>query len=159
MASNQRPPRAQSPLQTQAQPKETPRALAPSPLDENPARHQSDLTALGPGRRPGLLLVAAGLLLGSPAPALAGSVTAESIWDRTNAIDRATSQIPSGTTVTDTSCQEVDLRGGSTRYICTVTYSPAQPAPAPSPAAAPSASPSGPGSKGPSPSAPSAPAP
>jgi len=93
-----------------------------------------------------LLVLAAALALGPAAAARAGSVTAESIWDRTNAIERATSQIPSGATVTGTSCQEVDLRGGSTRYICTVTYSPAQPAPAPSPAAAPSASPSGPGS-------------
>jgi hypothetical protein len=98
-------------------------------------------------------------VLGSQAPALAGSVTAESIWDRSNAINRATSQIPSGATVTGNSCQEVDLRGGSTRYICTVTYSLAPPAPAPSPAAGPSASPNGPGANGASPSAPSAPAP
>ncbi len=159
MASDQRPPRAQSPLQTQAQPKQTPRALGPSPLDESPARQWSALAALGPARGPGLLLLAAGLLLGSQAPALAGSVTAESIWDRSNAIDRATSQIPSGATVTGNSCQEVDLRGGSTRYICTVTYSPAPPATATSPAAGPSASPSEPGANGASPSAPNAPAP
>ena len=106
-----------------------------------------------PGGGRGLLL-AAGLLLASQSPALAGSVTSESIWDRANAIARATSQIPRGATVTGNSCQEVDLRGGSTRYICTVTYSTAAPATAPTPAAAPSAGPNGS-----SPNAPSAPAP
>lgn len=104
-------------------------------------------------------MLAAGLLLASQAPALAGSVTAESIWDSTNAIQRATSQIPSGATVTGNSCQEVDMRGGDTRYICTVTYSSPPPAPAPTPATAPGASPIGPGSIGPNPNAPSAPAP
>jgi hypothetical protein len=64
MASDQRPPRAQSPLQTQAQPKQTPRALGPSPLDESPARQWSALAALGPAWGPGLLLLAAELVLG-----------------------------------------------------------------------------------------------
>ena len=89
--------------------------------------------ALGSGRA---LLLAAALLLANQAPALAGSVTAESIWDRSNAIQRATSQIPQGATVTGSSCQEVDLRGGSTRYICTVTYS-SPPAPSAPKTAAP----------------------
>ena len=137
-----------------------PRAQGPFPQAGGPAQgHQSRLGTQLPGRGPGLLLLAAGLLLAGQAPALAGSVTAESIWDRSNAIERATSQIPRGATVTGNSCQEVDMRGGDTRYICTVTYSPAPPAQAPSPVAAPSASPSGPGSNGPSPNAPSAPAP
>lgn len=100
------------------------------------------------------LLLAAGVLLSTQAPALAGSVTAESIWDRTNAIQRATSQIPRGATITGTSCQEVDLRGGSTRYICTVTYSTVPPVTAPQPATSPS-----PGPNAPSSNAPSAPAP
>jgi len=142
-----------------------PRAQGPFPQAGGPAQgHQSRLGTQLPGRGPGLLLLAAGLLLASQAPALAGSVTAESIWDRSNAIERATSQIPGGAIVTSTSCQEVDMRGGDTRYICTVTYSPAPPAQAASPGAAPAASPkvpgsNGPGSSGPSPNAPSAPAP
>ena len=69
------------------------------------------------------LLLAAGLLLVNQAAALAGSVTAESIWDRSNAIQRATSQVPKGASVTGSSCQEVSMRGDSTRFICTVTYS------------------------------------
>jgi hypothetical protein len=142
-----------------------PRAQSPFPQAGGPAQgHQSRRSTQLPGRRPGLLLLGAGLLLASQAPALAGSVTAESIWDRSNAIERATSQIPRGATVTGNSCQEVDMRGGSTRYICTVTYSPAPPAQAASPDATPAASPSvpgsnGPGASGPSPNAPSAPAP
>ena len=105
MASDQRQPRAQSPLQTQAQKQDHPPALVPP-------------------RGARLRVLAAGLLLASQVPAaLAGSVTAESIWDSSNAIQRATSQIPSGATVTGSSCQEVDMRGGDTRYICSVTYS------------------------------------
>jgi len=142
-----------------------PRAQSPFPHSRGPAQeHQSRQGTQLPGRWPGLLLLGAGLLLAGQAPALAGSVTAESIWDRSNAIERATSQIPREATITGNSCQEVDMRGGSTRYICTVTYSPAPPAQAPSPVAAPAGSPSvpgsnGPGSSGPSPNAPSAPAP
>jgi hypothetical protein len=76
------------------------------------------------------------LLLANQAAALAGSVTAESIWDRSNAIQRATSQIPQGSIVTGTSCQEIAMRGDSTRYICTVTYS-TKPAPSAPTTAAP----------------------
>ena len=95
-------------------------------------------------------MLAAGLLLASQVPAaLAGSVTAESIWDSSNAIQRATSQIPSGATVTGSSCQEVDMRGGETRYICSVTYSSPPPAPAATPAAAPSANPTAPSAPAP----------
>jgi hypothetical protein len=73
------------------------------------------------------------------APAQAGSITAESIWDKGNAIQRAQSQVPAGATVTRTECTVVNVRTGNYRYICTVFFSDA-PAPA-------------------SPSAPSAPAP
>ena len=131
MASDQRQPRAQSPLQTQAQNQDHPPALVPP-------------------RGARLRVLAAGLLLASQAPAaLAGSVTAESIWDSSNAIQRATSQIPSGATVTGSSCQEVDMRGGDTRYICTVTYSSPPPAPAATPATAPSANPTAPSAPAP----------
>ena len=79
-------------------------------------------------------LSAPALLLGlAAAPAMAGSVTAESIWDRTNAIQRAQSQVPAGATVTRTDCTVVNVRTGNYRYICTVFY--ADPPAAPSPSA------------------------
>ena len=83
---------------------------------------------------------AASLLLLSlvAAPARAGSVTAESIWDKTNAIQRAQSQVPAGATLTRTECTVVNVRTGNYRYICTVFYAdpPAASAPtAPNPIA------------------------
>ena len=72
------------------------------------------------------------------APARAGSVTAESIWDKTNAIQRAQSQVPAGATLTRTECTVVNVRTGNYRYICTVFYAdpPAASAPtAPNPIA------------------------
>ena len=171
MANDQRQPGAKNRSQTQdqAQQQGLQRTQGYSPLAGKLAKWpQSRLGGLVTGGGRGLLL-AAGLLLASQAPALAGSVTAESIWDRDNAIQRATSQIPRGATVTGNSCQEVDLRGGSTRYICTVTYASPPPATAPTPAAAPPAAAPSPGkpspgkpssgANGPSPNAPSAPAP
>ena len=154
MASNHRQPSPKNQSQTQAQMQQLPWNQGHFALGGWLApRHQSRLGGLGAAGRRGLLL-AAGLVLASQASARAGSVTAESIWDRANAIQRATSQIPRGATVTGNSCLEVDLRGGSTRYICTVTYSSPPATPAPTPAIAPSA-----GSNGSSPNAPSAPAP
>ena len=157
MAIDQHQPRTQIPsqfdrqtqLQTQSQTRCQSQTLGPT-VSQGQSPLQGSLARAGQGRLSGRfllgggflvrgrgLLLAAGLLLASQAPAQAGSVTAESIWDRTNAIQRATSQIPQGATVTGSSCQEVDLRGGSTRYICTVTYSSAPPAAAPQPAATP----------------------
>ena len=79
-------------------------------------------------------LSAPALLLGlMAAPAQAGSVTAESIWDKSNAIQRAQSQVPAGATVTRTECTEVNVRTGNYRYICTVFY--ADPPATPSPSA------------------------
>jgi hypothetical protein len=182
MANDQRQPGAKNRSQTQdqAQQQGLQRTQGYSPLAGKLAKGpQSHLGGVVTGGGRGLLLAAAGLLLASQAPALAGSVTAESIWDRDNAIQRATSQIPPGATVTGNSCQEVDLRGGSTRYICAVTYASPPPATAPTPAAAPPAAAATPGkpspgksspgkqpagkasagANGPSPNAPSAPAP
>lgn len=88
-----------------------------------------------------------GLLLLLAAPAQAGSVTAESVWDRSNAIQRARSQLPAGASVTGTRCTDVNVRNGNDRYICTLDYVIPAPAQAPAPATAPS------------PNAPSAPAP
>ena len=82
------------------------------------------------------------LLLGLTASAAqAGSVTAESIWDRSNAIQRAQSQVPAGATVTRTECTEVNVRTGNYRYICTVFYAdpPAAASPAPPNSSAPNA--------------------
>jgi len=98
-------------------------------------------------RRRQLLLVLAGALaLGTADTAQAGSITAESIWDQSNAIQRAQSQLPAGASVSRSECTVVNVRTGNYRYICTVFYTdpPAAPAPSPTP---------------PSSSAPSAPAP
>jgi len=92
-----------------------------------------------------LLGLAAALALGPANAARAGSVTAESIWDRSNAIQRAQSQVPAGATVSRTECTVVNVRTGNFRYICTLFYADAVPPSAPQPS--------------PSPSAPSAPAP
>lgn len=68
------------------------------------------------------LAVGTSLVLALTASARAGSITAESIWDRGNAIQRAQSQLPAGATVTRTQCTEVNVRTGNYRYICTVFY-------------------------------------
>ena len=89
----------------------------------------------GPCRQPAWLaagLASASLLLALGAmPAQAGSVTAESVWDRTNAIQRARSQLPAGASVTRTQCTEVNVRDGNYRYICTLDYADPIPAAAP----------------------------
>ncbi len=92
-----------------------------------------------------LQVLAGALALGTADPVRAGSVTAESIWDRSNAIQRAQSQVPAGATVSRTECTVVNVRTGNYRYICTLFYADAVPPSAPQPS--------------PSPTAPSAPAP
>ena len=70
-----------------------------------------------------LWLPAPALLIGLLAtPAQAGSVTAESIWDKGNAIQRAQSQLPAGATITRSECTVVNVRTGNYRYICTVFF-------------------------------------
>ena len=66
------------------------------------------------------LPLAAALYL-TPA-ALAGSITAESIWDQSNAIQRAQEQLPANATVTNSRCTVVNVRIGNYRYICTLDY-------------------------------------
>jgi hypothetical protein len=68
------------------------------------------------------------LLAALPLAARAGSVTAESIWDKGNALQRAQEQVPRGATVTGSRCTEVNVRTGNYRYICTVTYTEMPPA-------------------------------
>ncbi|MCP9916177.1 hypothetical protein [Cyanobium sp. ATX 6F1] len=84
-----------------------------------------------------LLPLLGALLSGLGAPALAGSVTADSVWDRTNATQRAMQQVPAGATVTTTRCQEISVGMDNSRYRCTVefTAAPVPPpgAPVPSP--------------------------
>ena len=67
----------------------------------------------------------------SPA-AQAGSITAESIWDKKNAIERAQQQLPANATVTSSKCTVVNVRTGNYRYICTLEYTTAPAAPTPS---------------------------
>jgi hypothetical protein len=88
------------------------------------------------GARLGLPLLGA-LLLAAPQAARAGSVTAESIWDKGNAIQRAQSQLPAGATVTRTQCTEVNVRTGNYRYICTLYFTTAPAAPSSSAPSAP----------------------
>lgn len=92
-----------------------------------------------------LLLTFSTLTSLAAGPALAGSVTAESVWDKSNALQRARSQLPAGSTVTRTECTDVNVGIGNYRYICTLFFTD-PPAQAPTGAA-------------PTPSAPSAPAP
>lgn len=82
------------------------------------------------------VLLAGALLAGSLTalcgPARAGSATAESIWDRGAARQRAMEQVPKGARVTRTVCEELAVGRDNTRYRCSVFYTtaPATPAPA-----------------------------
>jgi hypothetical protein len=94
-----------------------------------------------PVSRPLLLLLASLGAVGLPllsAPARAGSITASSIWNRSNALERAREQLPLEATVTTERCQEVEVGIGNIRYLCTVEF---QPANSPSPALGPATSP------------------
>ena len=77
----------------------------------------------------GAAAIAAALPLLIPA-AQAGSITASSIWDKNNAVERAQEQMPTGAVVTAKRCQEIDVRG-YTRYSCTLEFT--QPTPAATP--------------------------
>lgn len=75
---------------------------------------------------PRRLLALTTLLLLSAAPALAGSVTADSILDQEGARQAAMEQVPRGATVTGSRCQEIGVGGiDNPRYRCTVEYRPA----------------------------------
>ncbi|MCT0213991.1 hypothetical protein KQ306_04160 [Synechococcus sp. CS-1324] len=89
------------------------------------------------------LLLISGILLAAPLASWAESSTAESIWDESNARERALQQVPQGATVSGTSCESFSVGMGNTRYRCTVTYT-STPAPAQAPATAPAAAPSAP---------------
>lgn len=70
----------------------------------------------------GALPLGAALALSVSPGAQAGSITAESIWDKKSAIERAQSQLPANATVTNTHCTVVNVRIGNYRYICTLEY-------------------------------------
>ena len=55
-----------------------------------------------------------------PLAALAGEVMVEGISEDI-AINRAKNKVPKGKTITNTSCQEIDV-ARSTHYRCTVTW-------------------------------------
>lgn len=86
-----------------------------------------------PQRRLQLLALASVLLVGAP-PALAASVTADSIVDQEGARQAALEQVPRGATVTGSRCQEINVGGiDNPRYRCTVDYLPAGSGTKPSP--------------------------
>ena len=70
----------------------------------------------------GALPLGAALVLSLIPAARAGSITAESIWDKKSAIQRAEAQMPANASVTGTRCTVVNVRTGNYRYICTVEY-------------------------------------
>ena len=59
----------------------------------------------------------------SPVPALAGSITIESIRDEAHARLLATNRVPAGAEVSRTKCRTVQVKGDD-RYRCTVYYAP-----------------------------------
>jgi hypothetical protein len=70
-------------------------------------------------------------ILGFALAGRADSITAESIWDQNNAIQRAQQQVPANATVTSTRCTVVNVRTGNYRYICTLDYTTAPNSPNP----------------------------
>jgi hypothetical protein len=73
---------------------------------------------VGPHLWGGLLLATAAF---SAQPALAGSATADSVWSQQNALQRASQSVPAGIVITQTRCQQFQVRGDF-RYRCTVTW-------------------------------------
>lgn len=77
-------------------------------------------------------------------PAVAGSVTADSINDHSAALQEALARVPRGATATRSQCQSIQVGGfGLPRWRCTVWFSeaPAQGAPASGQPAAPAPAP------------------
>lgn len=74
------------------------------------------------GRNRLLLPLALLLPLVVAPPLRAGSVTAESIWDQGNALERARSQLPADARETGHRCQVLQVRNDQ-RYRCSVEFS------------------------------------
>ncbi|MCX5967843.1 MAG: hypothetical protein NTV57_09430 [Cyanobacteria bacterium] len=104
------------------------------------------LTAIRTSIRSTAIRPACVLLLGlslAAGPALAGSITADSVMDKAGARQDAMEQVPKGATITRTRCQEIEIGMDNIRYRCTVWYVKppmVAPTPAPSPAPAPGSS-------------------
>lgn len=58
---------------------------------------------------------------GGITPAFAGSATAQSQWNRGQAVERAKQQVPAGAKVTDTQCSE-RLLSDNNLWTCKVTW-------------------------------------
>jgi hypothetical protein len=67
------------------------------------------------------LVAALGVMLAA-GPARAGSVTAQSIMSKENALGRARALLPAGALVSSSQCQTVEVRIDNERYICSLTY-------------------------------------
>ena len=63
----------------------------------------------------------AALSAGGISPAFAGSATAQSQWNRGQAVERAKQHVPSGATVTGTQCSE-RLFDDNNLWTCKVTW-------------------------------------
>ncbi|MCT0248441.1 hypothetical protein [Synechococcus sp. CS-205] len=61
------------------------------------------------------------------APARSGSVSADSVWDKGNALQRARQLVPRGAVPGRHRCQEMTVGMGNYRYRCTVEYSQPEP--------------------------------
>ena len=86
-----------------------------------PFSHQGPIQARHGLALAPLSLVLAGLTLAAT-PALAGSVTADSVMDKAGARQAAMSQVPRGATITNTKCLELEVGMDNIRYRCTVWY-------------------------------------
>ncbi len=75
---------------------------------------------VSPSRWPFALALLIGLA--SAPPAVAGSITEDSIIDQGSALQNAMERVPQGATVTGSRCIEVVTPGESFRYRCSVTY-------------------------------------
>jgi len=52
----------------------------------------------------------------------AGSITAESGWDKNNAIQRARQQIPADAKIAGEKCTTIEVGLSNTRYRCSVNF-------------------------------------
>ena len=68
-----------------------------------------------------LLVLAVISFAAAPLPALAGSATAQSIWNSSQAMGRARQRVPAGAEITDRQCTSIDT-GRNTVWTCKVSW-------------------------------------
>lgn len=68
------------------------------------------------------LVTGLGWMLLTASSSRAGSVTAESIMSKDNALSRARALLPSGAVVSSSQCQTVEVRMDNERYICSLSF-------------------------------------